>query len=146
MVIPIDIRLDTDFGFRFSSWNLFVLVCALPSVCLGLWLFWFPESPKFLMESGEPDMALEILRDIYAINTGKDRMAFPILSLREKKRALSVVSMHSTKSVRELDVMKPFELKLLLWEIWEQTKSLFKAPHLKNTLLACTIQFGLTTR
>lgn len=35
---------------------------------------------------------------------------------------------------------------MLLSEIWQQTKLLCKAPHLRNTVLTCAIQFGLTTR
>lgn len=78
MVIPIEMHYVNDYGFHFASWNLFVLVCSIPSILLGLWLFWFPESPKFFMESGEPDLALEILRDIYVINTGKDVGTYPV--------------------------------------------------------------------
>jgi MFS transporter, VNT family, synaptic vesicle glycoprotein 2 len=40
---------------------------------------------------------------------------------------------------------KPKHLKLLLNEIWEQTKALCRPPHLRNTFLSCAIQFGLTT-
>lgn len=36
-------------------------------------------------------------------------------------------------------------MKWLLSEIWTQTKLLCKAPHLRNTILTCAIQFGLTT-
>lgn len=51
----------------------------------------------------------------------------------------------TTKSVRELSMRKPREMKWLLSEIWTQTKLLCKAPHLRNTILTCAIQFGLTT-
>lgn len=48
------------------------------SLLIGVWLFAFPESPKFLIEVGEPDEALEILKDIYQQNTGRDRENFPV--------------------------------------------------------------------
>ncbi|GLV41149.1 uncharacterized protein CBL_04673 [Carabus blaptoides fortunei] len=127
IIIPMEIRIEYE-HFRFSSWNLFVAICSLPSVFIGLWLFWFPESPKFLLECGEPDAALEVLRDMYAMNTGKEPMEYP-----------------SQKSVRNLSIRKPKELKLLLGEIWEQTKALCKPPHLRYTIITCLIQFGLTS-
>lgn len=40
---------------------------------------------------------------------------------------------------------KPKEMKMLMGEIWSQTKLLCKTPHLRNTILTCVIQFGLTT-
>lgn len=118
------------------------------------------------MECGEPDEALEILKDIYESNTGDSAANYPvgfyyippinytncefhifkILSLREKVRTLSVVSTYSTKSVRNLRIRKPKELKLLLLEIWTQTKALCKPPHVKYTIITCLIQFGLTSR
>lgn len=52
--------------------------CAIPSICIGLWLFFFPESPKFLLECGEADEALDVLRDMYASNTGDDGANYPV--------------------------------------------------------------------
>ncbi|GJQ74263.1 hypothetical protein Trydic_g19164 [Trypoxylus dichotomus] len=144
IIIPLDINYVST-NFFFKSWNLFVIVSSLPSILLGIWLCFFPESPKFLLECGEPDEALEVLRNIYNSNTGDTRGNYPIRSLREKVRTLSVVSTQSTKSVRSLRIRKPKELKLLLQEIWAQTKALMKPPHAKYTIITCLIQFGLTS-
>ncbi|XP_018326529.1 synaptic vesicle glycoprotein 2B-like isoform X2 [Agrilus planipennis] len=144
IIIPMEFKYFYH-TFQFASWNLFVAVCAVPSLLIGFWLFCFPESPKFLMECGEPDAALEVLKEMYASNTGKSSANFPIMSLREKQRTLSVVSQMSTRSVRNLRIRKPKELKLLLQEIWEQTKALCHAPHLKYTVITCLIQFGVTS-
>lgn len=48
------------------------------SLLLGFWLFFFPESPKFLIECGETDVALEVLKDMYQQNTGNDRSEYPV--------------------------------------------------------------------
>lgn len=77
LIIPLNFYYDTNYFF-FNSWNLFVLICSLPAVLLGLWLFWFPESPKFLLECGEYDQALEILRRMFTINTGHDSISYPV--------------------------------------------------------------------
>ncbi|XP_056642432.1 synaptic vesicle glycoprotein 2B-like [Diorhabda sublineata] len=144
IIIPLEFEYITE-TFRFRSWNLFVAACAIPSILIGLWLLFFPESPKFLLECGEADEALDVLRDMYASNTGDNGSNFPVVSLREKVRTMSVISQQSTRSIRSLRIRKPKELKLLLGEIWEQTKALCKPPHLRYTVITCLIQFGLTT-
>ncbi len=48
------------------------------SLLLGFWLFFFPESPKFLIECGETEEALEVLKDIFQVNTGNDRALYPV--------------------------------------------------------------------
>ncbi|XP_066246103.1 synaptic vesicle glycoprotein 2B-like isoform X2 [Euwallacea similis] len=145
IIIPMEFEYISDNNFKFASWNLFVAACAIPSIFIGLWLFFFPESPKFLLECGEADAALDVLRDMYSSNYNDDGANFPVRSLREKVRTLSVVSQQSTRSIRSLRIRKPKELKLLLREIWEQTKALCKPPHLRYTAITCAIQFGLTT-
>ncbi|XP_065169374.1 synaptic vesicle glycoprotein 2C-like isoform X2 [Atheta coriaria] len=144
IVIPLEFEIIMP-SFKYASWNLFVTVCSIPSILIGMWLLFFPESPKFLLECGEADEALEVLRNMYSINTGKSPDTFPVHSLREKVRTMSVVSQNSTRSVRSLRIRKPKELKLLLQEIWEQTKALCKPPYLRYTVLTCLIQFGLTS-
>lgn len=62
----------------FHSWNLFVAVASIPSLLIGWMLYYFPESPKFLIEAGEPDEALEVLRKIYCKNTGKNSIEYPV--------------------------------------------------------------------
>jgi len=140
IIIPLDINI-TAHNFSFNSWNLFVCICALPSILIGIWLFFFPESPKFLIEVGEMDEALDVLRDMYYYNTGSNRENYPICSLRPKERGRSLNKNHS---LRSLSMKKPKHLKILMMEIWEQTKMLCQPPHLRNTALTCAIQFGLT--
>lgn len=80
LIVPLDLSYQTS-GFDFKSWNLFVALCALPSLMLGLWLFAFPESPKFLLECGETEAALEVFKYIYAQNTGNDPDSYPVSNI-----------------------------------------------------------------
>ncbi|KAL7294930.1 hypothetical protein TKK_0011851 [Trichogramma kaykai] len=137
LIMTLEIEYITD-AFVFKSWNLFVALCALPSLLLGFWLFAFPESPKFLLECGETDAALAVFQYIYAQNTGEAPEAYPIKSLQEKPNS-------KDKSTRALKLHKRKDLKVLVAEVWDLTKALCKPPYLKNTLLACAIQFGLTS-
>jgi MFS transporter, VNT family, synaptic vesicle glycoprotein 2 len=143
LIIPlkIDFRI-TAIGFTFHSWNLFVAICALPSIFIAIWLFFFPESPKFLIEIGDTEEALDVLKQIFHINTGRPCSEYPIKSLKAKEREKG--ENHNPQSLRSLSIRKPKELKILLNEVFEQSKALCRAPHLKNTLLTCAIQFFLT--
>ncbi|XP_055324513.1 synaptic vesicle glycoprotein 2C-like [Sitodiplosis mosellana] len=143
LIIPLNVEIRHGW-FLFHSWNLFVAICAIPSLLLGCLLFLFPESPKFLIECGETEEALEVLRHMYQENTGKGQTEYPIKSLKERE-SISTISRRTSKSVRTLSMKKPKELKMLMSEIWQQTKLLCKPPHLRNTVLTCAIQFGLTT-
>ncbi|XP_008544409.1 synaptic vesicle glycoprotein 2C isoform X1 [Microplitis demolitor] len=137
LIVPLDFTYSSD-SFYFKSWNLFVALCALPSLTLSLWLFAFPESPKFLLECGETDKALEVFRWIYSQNTGQEMESYPVKSLQEKSNPKDI-------STRTLRLHKHKELKVLCSEVWELTKALCKPPYLRNTALACAIQFGLTS-
>lgn len=125
----------------FTSWQLFVAVSSLPSIALGLVLIYFPESPKFLLEIGEPDEALEILKDIFHQNTGKDVAEYPVESLRETLTEYKFLGKHH--SIRVLNIHKHQELKILLKTFWHQTQQLCKPPWLKSTVLTCSMQFGI---
>ncbi|XP_012266805.1 synaptic vesicle glycoprotein 2C-like [Athalia rosae] len=136
-IIPLDVTYQTE-AFLFKSWNLFVAICALPSLMIGLWLFAFPESPKFLLECGEYDKALKVFQHIYAQNTGNDPETYPVKSLLEKP-------ISREKSPRKLRLHKRKDLKVLFSEVWDMTKALCRPPYLRNTLISCAIQFGLTS-
>ncbi|XP_036143311.1 synaptic vesicle glycoprotein 2B [Monomorium pharaonis] len=135
LIIPINLPIVSE-TFYFKSWNLFVALCALPSLMLGLWLFAFPESPKFLLECGETDAALEVFKWIYSRNTGADPETYPVKRLQEKAK-------NQDKNIRGLKLYKRKDLKILFAEIRDLTKTLCKPPHLWNTVLVCAIEFGL---
>uniref|UniRef100_A0A336M5U0 CSON011276 protein n=1 Tax=Culicoides sonorensis TaxID=179676 RepID=A0A336M5U0_CULSO len=128
-----------------KSWNIFVLIGSLPSVLIGLLLIWFPESPKFLVEVGEPDKALDILKKIYELNTGNSAADFPVRSLQPTLHKFRRMQKDHRISIRQLKVHKKKDMKILLGTVWDQTKELLHPPLLKLTLLTCYIQFGILT-
>ncbi|KAK6621014.1 hypothetical protein RUM43_011317 [Polyplax serrata] len=145
LVIPLDINYETEY-FVFRSWNLFVALCSLPSIFLGVWLCIFPESPKYLIEGEMFDEALNVFREMYSLNTGNPPDEYPVKYLKEKVRNMSIASVQSVTSVKSIKTIKTRrDFKILFNEIWWQTKALCKPPHLKYTVLTCLIQFGLTT-
>ncbi|XP_025408242.1 synaptic vesicle glycoprotein 2C-like [Sipha flava] len=142
------IPLSADFAFgafRYSSWNMFLTLCSLPSFLLPLWLTRFPESPKFLMEHGDFDEALDCLRHIYTLNTGKPGHEYPLKSLVNNGTMYTGIGELSEMSLNQSKTKISMDLKDLATKMWCQTKELFKPPHLRNTVLTCLIQFGLTS-
>uniref|UniRef100_A0A1B6CG08 Major facilitator superfamily (MFS) profile domain-containing protein n=1 Tax=Clastoptera arizonana TaxID=38151 RepID=A0A1B6CG08_9HEMI len=141
-IIPLNFRFTSTY-YTYASWNLFVTLCSIPSLLLAFWMCFMPESPKFMIECGEYDKALEVLKHMYAVNTGETPGSYPVRSLREKERGISVTSIQSSRSLKSVRTVK--DLQLLMTDIWDMTKTLCKAPYRKYTLLTCIIQFGLTS-
>lgn len=115
-----------------------MMICALPSLIIAIMLFFFPESPKYLIEVGENEWALDVLESIFQMNTGKPKHEYPIKSLKRKTIEGNMVSL------RGLSFKTFSHLRLLINEVLLQTQQLFQPPHRKNTILTCAIQFGLT--
>lgn len=80
IIIPLEIEFVSSY-FVFRSWNLFVALCSIPSLVMGVWLCTFPESPKYLIEGGMFDEALTVFRRMYAENTGNPPEDYPVCLL-----------------------------------------------------------------
>ena len=57
---------------------MFLLVSGIPSLVGGFAIYFFSESPKFLMSSGRNEEALNIFRRVYSINTGNPPEMYPV--------------------------------------------------------------------
>ncbi|KAJ8977731.1 hypothetical protein NQ317_019406 [Molorchus minor] len=115
------------------SWNIYLLLCSLPGIIGGIVFLFLPESPKFLMTIGKNEMALQIFRKVYRINTGKSEDMFPIkelvdeITLNEGNKYGGNVTANRTK----FQAVK---------EGWQQIKPLFHYPYLPKLILVCVIQ------
>lgn len=63
--------------FVYKPWRMFLFINGLiPGIgCFGAMLL--PESPKFLLAMGKPKETLDIMRKIYAFNTGSSKEVGP---------------------------------------------------------------------
>lgn len=77
IIIPLPISFEF-YGIHYNSWRLFLGVFSVPLFIIGVILLQYPESPKFLLSQGKTDEALAVLRNIYAVNTGRDKSEFPV--------------------------------------------------------------------
>jgi hypothetical protein len=85
LVIPQDWAVELSWiPITFSSWRVFVVVSALTSVAATAFLLALPESPKFLFSQGKEEQALDVLRHVYAVNSGRDAEEYSVCFLQSK--------------------------------------------------------------
>ncbi|XP_015610531.1 synaptic vesicle glycoprotein 2B [Cephus cinctus] len=132
MIIPRDWSLVLfDQSFVLSSWRIYLMMCGVPTLVGVACLYFFPESPKFLMSRGHNDKALRILRKIYVMNTGNTPESYPITSLEnELARGISADD-ESTTDIPKINFREGLS----------QMKPLFQFPLLVPLLLVVSLQF-----
>ncbi|XP_043489592.1 synaptic vesicle glycoprotein 2B-like [Polistes fuscatus] len=116
-------------GFvEIKSWRVFLAICSLPEflACVAIWFF--PESPRFLLLKGRREEALEIFKKIYSVNTGKPADTYLIRDLEEE---------YSVKSTGD-------KWKEKLQSSWAQIKPLFLPPNVFKLIVISLIQLGAT--
>ena len=69
IILPLQFTYESKYFF-FRSWNLFIFVCCLPAELIALLLFFFPETPKYLAETGQNVKLLKVLGRMYEENSG----------------------------------------------------------------------------
>ncbi|CAH0553087.1 unnamed protein product [Brassicogethes aeneus] len=131
MVLPLSVNIQMDGLFILNSWRIFLIILVIPELIVGIWILRLPESPKFHMSKGNNKVTLEILRQMYAKNTGKSEDLYPVKNLinENKPEANNKVGVDG-KSSR------------LLKKILIGIKGLFQGPLLPITLLTCAIMFS----
>ncbi|XP_034233952.1 synaptic vesicle glycoprotein 2B-like isoform X2 [Thrips palmi] len=126
-LLPLTFRLELVPGvMELTSWRVFFLACAVPSLVSGLMFIALPESPKFLMSKGRHEDALRAFERIYATNTGCDPATYPIKSLD-----ICVAPI--------LDGKKPNSLQRAV----AQFSPLFRKPFLARMLLLVALQVNI---
>jgi hypothetical protein len=108
----------------FKPWRLFVLFCGLPALIGSIGLYFLPESPKFVYNTGDETRALQILHSIYKLNSG--RTDYQVTQIIDS----------------ELGEIKDTKISDYMLQMWRETNQLMKKPYLKTTFILCFIQFG----
>lgn len=70
LILPLD-WVWQIFNLDFKPWRLFLISISLLNLWNGIIFTFLPESPKFLLALNEQEKALQVLRQIYAFNTGQ---------------------------------------------------------------------------
>lgn len=70
LILPLNFNLSLGF-VEFKPWRLFLIACSMCNLWNGIAFAILPESPKFLLSTNRKEEALQVLRRVYAFNTGK---------------------------------------------------------------------------
>lgn len=119
------------FSFVIYPWQIYILICAIPSMVAGLAFLKMPETPKFLMMIGKYDEALSVLRRMYSVNNNKPENTYPISELLINSKHISL------NLVTDIEKSTLEEFK----KGWRQITPLFRPPYLWLILLILFIQF-----
>jgi VNT family MFS transporter (synaptic vesicle glycoprotein 2) len=135
-ILPQEINLNLfNQNIVLHSWNIFLLVCAVPSLLSGIIFLFMPESPRFLMTVGRNEEALAVFKQVYTLNTGKSKADFPIVNLVDETKVENLENPkhggHITANRNKIQALR---------EGLQQIKPLCFAPHLKHIILVCSIQ------
>jgi len=89
LIIPQDWALRLPWpDVTLRSWRVFVVISALPSVVSAVMLLLLPESPKFLFSQAKEDQALDVLRRVFSVNTGRPAAEYPVRFVQTVLRRL----------------------------------------------------------
>ncbi|XP_016967732.1 synaptic vesicle glycoprotein 2A [Drosophila biarmipes] len=125
-ILPL--RIETMvLGMRFSSWRVLLLANVSVSLLALVGISTLPETPKYLLVQGRGDQSLEVLRSIFAKNSGKDPAEYPVKEVALESGGASLSDVHGFVDAVRL--------------VWHQTVPLFHRHRLWHTLNICCIQF-----
>lgn len=83
-------RYELYSGYEFRPWRLLLILFAIPGLVSAIWLFFLPESPKFLLTQDRNEEALEIVRWMYRKNKNKESHDdFPVVRLQSEQGELT---------------------------------------------------------
>ncbi|XP_065076355.1 synaptic vesicle glycoprotein 2B-like [Ochlerotatus camptorhynchus] len=132
----------TLFGgtFAIHTWQIFLAVCCVPSLLSGVLVMFLPESPKFLMAKGRNQQAMAVFHRLYALNTGRSPHEYPIKELVDETQSggdQGGAEKVTTGTGGGGGGGSGFHTGL------QQILTMFRKPHLRNSLRAYGIQFGI---
>ncbi|XP_013192864.1 synaptic vesicle glycoprotein 2B [Amyelois transitella] len=98
---------------HFNSWRLLNLIFSCPCAISAFGLLFAYESPKYLLSSGDHDQAMDILKRVFVVNTGKDKDLYMVKSvvLDEDNGSKKTTGFWSSIVVQTTPLLKP----PLLW-------------------------------
>ncbi|XP_026289661.1 synaptic vesicle glycoprotein 2C-like [Frankliniella occidentalis] len=122
-------------GVTFNSWRVMLSLITAPTLLCAFLAMRLPETPKFLISQGRLKEAMDVLRNIYAINTGRDADDYPV-------RRLALPAQDAAVDVVELDAAPELNFKSVLSvarRMAREALTLFRPPVVGRTALVCAI-------
>ncbi|XP_054014399.1 synaptic vesicle glycoprotein 2A-like isoform X2 [Hylaeus anthracinus] len=143
IIIPLEVNIPIG-GVVFHSWHLFVFICSLPALLTGTWLLFFPETPKYLAETGQNVQMLDVLMRMYSENSGEPPKEY-ITKLRNCGNNNLNDLVHRIMHTRDQDDVEEQSFQLMINDIWTKTVMILKPPFLCRTIVVCLIACFVTS-
>ncbi|XP_072929451.1 uncharacterized protein [Epargyreus clarus] len=115
LVLNMDFAYDLGF-IIFKPWRMLILTLAMTLGLSGIILTFYYESPKFLVNAGKTEEALDVLRKMKKRN--RDDGFYPVKKI--------ILTENNTRSGKNTS---------LLTSLWDQTVPLIKPPLLQRTII-----------
>ncbi|XP_076160719.1 putative niacin/nicotinamide transporter NiaP isoform X1 [Ptiloglossa arizonensis] len=129
LILPVPWTVEV-FDRRYNEWRIYLLFCAIVPLIGIATTSALPHSPKYLVEIGRPEQALQLLRTMYSVNRWKPADTFPIKKLLARQNA--------QLSRRSLFKESAEKIRLARYN----AKQLFSGPYLRTVSLLSFLQFG----
>ncbi|XP_076624393.1 synaptic vesicle glycoprotein 2C isoform X2 [Colletes latitarsis] len=143
IIIPLEVNMVIG-GVVYHSWNLFVFICSLPALLTGTWLIFFPETPKYLAETGQNVQMLDVLMRMYSENSGKLPKEYTTKLRNCGNNNLNDL-VHQIMHTRDEDNEEEKSFQLMINDIWTKTVMILKPPFLCRTIVVCLIACFVTS-
>ncbi|KAK2581326.1 hypothetical protein KPH14_008099 [Odynerus spinipes] len=140
IIVPLNIEYKSGI-LSFRSWNLFVMMCSLPALIVGTWLTFFPETPKYLADTGQNAKMLNVLARMYSENTGNPSEEYFANLKKSGNQMLIELLVRITDRKNEQEEIKVKSLKDITMDIFSQTLMLVKQPYLRRTFILCLVTY-----
>ncbi|KAJ8919145.1 hypothetical protein NQ315_012130, partial [Exocentrus adspersus] len=121
---------------NFSPWRIFVVVCSLPSLMSMIFLYFLPETPKFLISKKQYDKAKLVFQKIFACNSRKSAYLYPVLALEGEYENNNNIDFNHNKTLTNRLIGK-------LRSMYDLLRVLFSQPYLKYLGITSFVDFGL---
>ncbi|CRK93837.1 CLUMA_CG007364, isoform A [Clunio marinus] len=116
-------------GYDFRPWRLLLFLYAAPGIIGLIFMYIYPESPKYLLSQDKNEKALKILQWMYRTNKNKPN--------HDDLKVKSLQSETGEVTGKEYKGVKAFFMSLV-----NQTFPLFKPPYLIPFVACCFLHYG----
>lgn len=126
---------------KFQSWRLFVVLCSVPSLTSALlFRLLMPESPRFLMETGQEKEAIHVFQMMFKLNTREKGKAFKKCGLCCRPRKKPELEESRTSASRKEQLVNL--LKKALLPVKQMFKDKLKTRSIALVIIFYCISFG----
>ncbi|CAH1169121.1 unnamed protein product, partial [Phyllotreta striolata] len=140
-LIILPVNMDFRVGMlEFHSWNVYLMISSLPALASGVAFIFLPESPKFLMSTGNNAKALEVFRQVYKVNTGYPAESYPIKYLIDETLNNNYDINKDVNEDNDGVTVTKTARQMFKGGI-HQMKPIFVGPHVPRIILVFALQF-----